>query len=285
MKLGIKLTMDIVFKTVFADEAHANLTTSLVNSVLEKAIKPRAVHLSLLNPSRLGQFQGDKDVILDIRAVDEKEREFQIELQVETFETLPRRMLQNWASCYLGRLKKGQKYKVLRPVVSIWILEHPLFHDGAWFHAFSLRDEKTGTVASDDILILVVELPGWIAAWREGRGKAVASSLDRWLYLMWRAEEIDPAEPPAEVASGEYREALEIMAAWTKSDIARDAYRRRMEYQWTMNSIKDEAREAGLAEGERKGKQEAAKRLKDLGVDLDVIAQATGLSKEEVERL
>ena len=300
MKLGIKLTMDIVFRTVFADEAHANLTASLVNSVLEKAGRPKAASLTILNPSRLGQFQDDKDVILDVRAVDEAEREFQIEVQVETFEALPRRILYNWASCYLGRLKKGRDYEALRPVVSIWILERPLFRDGSWFHAFSLRDEKTGRVMSDDILLLVVELPAWIAARGKYLGKTVAQSLDCWLYLLWKAEEIDPVEPPPEVAGGEYREALEIMAAWTKRDIARDLYRRRMDYQRTMATIKAEAtrkaREAhaaGLAEGRAEareaalaeGKQEAAKRLRALGVDLDIIAQAIGLSKEEIERL
>ncbi|HEY9594592.1 MAG TPA: Rpn family recombination-promoting nuclease/putative transposase [Spirochaetia bacterium] len=296
MKLGIKLTVDVVFKTVFADEAHTRLTTCLVNSVLEQAGRPRAARLTLLNPYRLGQFHDDKDVILDVRAVDEAEREFQIELQIETYETLPRRMLHNWAACYLGRLKKGQDFKVLRPVVSIWILEHPLFRDGSWFHILSLRDEETDRVASDDILILVVELPAWIAARGEHLRETVAHSLDRWLYLLWKAEEIDPAEPPSEVAGGEYREALEIMAAYTKSEMAREIYLRRLDLQRERATIKAEAaeaveaakaaaREAGLAEGIGKSARETAKALKELGVNSDVIAKATKLSRAEVEGL
>ena len=95
MKLVIKLTVDVVSKTVFADKKHSGLTTSLVNALLEQAGRPRATDLLLLNPYRLGQFLDDKHAILDIRAVDENEREFQIELQVETFKTLPRRMLHN----------------------------------------------------------------------------------------------------------------------------------------------------------------------------------------------
>jgi len=105
--------------------------------------------------------------------------------------------------------------------------------------------------------------------------------MDRWLYLLWKGEEIDPAEPPAEVAGGEYREAPETTAAYTKSEMARELYLRRLDLQRTMAKIKAEAREAGLAEG----RQETAKRLKELGVGLDIIIQATGLSREEIAKL
>ena len=311
MKLGIKATVDLVFKTVFGNEAHAGLTASLVNSVLERAGRRKAASLAILNPIRLGLFREDKDIVLDIRAVDEEKREFQIEVQVEAFEALPRRMLHNWAACYLGRLKKGEDYKALRPVVSIWILEGMLFRDGSWFHTFSLRDEASGEAAIDDILVITVELPAWIAARGEHLGDLVVASLDRWLYLLWKAEETDPADPPPELAGGEYQEALEIMAAYTKSDIARDAYRRRMDYQRTMSTIKAEAIETGLAEGLAVGRAEGhaeghaegraegraegevegarrqafetARRLKALGFAPDLIATGTGLTREEVE--
>ena len=50
-----------------------------------------------------------------------------------------------------------------------------------------------------------------------------------------------------------------------------------------------EGRAEGLAEGLAKGRTEVkldtAKKLKELNVDIDIIIQSTGLSKEEVEKL
>ncbi|WP_405374944.1 hypothetical protein, partial [Pseudobutyrivibrio sp.] len=48
---------------------------------------------------------------------------------------------------------------------------------------------------------------------------------------------------------------------------------------------KREGHAEGVAEGEQKEKIRTAKNLKQLGVDIETIAQATGLPKEEIERL
>ena len=45
------------------------------------------------------------------------------------------------------------------------------------------------------------------------------------------------------------------------------------------------ARKQGFAEGMEKASRDYAKKFKELGVDVQIIAQATGLSQEEVEAL
>ena len=44
-------------------------------------------------------------------------------------------------------------------------------------------------------------------------------------------------------------------------------------------------REEGRAEGRIEEKKESTRNLKKLGVAIDVISQATGLSEEEIEKL
>ena len=48
---------------------------------------------------------------------------------------------------------------------------------------------------------------------------------------------------------------------------------------------REEGREEGLKEGVREANLNNARNLKKLGVAIDVISQATGLSKEEIEAL
>ena len=47
----------------------------------------------------------------------------------------------------------------------------------------------------------------------------------------------------------------------------------------------EQGRSEGLAEGEASGRAAVAKALKDKGVAIDIIAETSGLSKEDVERL
>ena len=56
-----------------------------------------------------------------------------------------------------------------------------------------------------------------------------------------------------------------------------------------LSSAERKGREEGIAEGVAKGEREEklrnAKSFKDLGVDIEKISKATGLTKEEIERL
>ena len=47
----------------------------------------------------------------------------------------------------------------------------------------------------------------------------------------------------------------------------------------------EEGLNKGLIKGREEEKRENARNLKKLGIAIDVISQATGLSKEEIERL
>jgi predicted transposase/invertase (TIGR01784 family) len=66
-------------------------------------------------------------------------------------------------------------------------------------------------------------------------------------------------------------------------------YEGRRKAQLDKNSMISDAHKEGLAEGEAKGKVEGriedARNLKRLGVAMDIIVQATGLTKDEVECL
>lgn len=317
MKIGIKPTVDVVFKTVFGSEEHSGVTAEFLNAILEHEGRAKARSLTILNPLRLGQFHGDKDAVLDVRAEDEAGREFQLEVQVRAYADLPRRMIHNWASCYLSRLRKGERYEGLRPVISIWILEGALEREGGWFRSYALRDPKDGTILCADAAILVLELSRWAKEHALEAGPILETELDRWLYFLWKGEELDPEQALGSYSNERIREALETMAVFTKSEAARDLYRRRMEYRMEQASIRAEDREAGMAEGRalglaegrvegralgleegrQEGRQEGrtegeaealravASRLKREGLDLNLIARTTGLTKEEIEAL
>ncbi|HUX38254.1 MAG TPA: Rpn family recombination-promoting nuclease/putative transposase [Rectinemataceae bacterium] len=313
MRTGIKPTVDVVFKKIFGSRLHEGITLDFLNALLPLVGLPEAAELHIANPFRLGDFEGDKEIAVDIHIHDREGREFQIEMQVRRDNALGARMLDNWARLYSGQIAKGHDYRLHRPVIAIWILSHSFFEDGDWLHAFRISDGKRARGLGEDFLIVTIELP-------KGESLSIApnrtkfdSGMGDWLWFLSHGQDIDPESANFGALRKEIREAVEIMRVFTKAYKARYTYDRRLEWERTINAWKNDAREEGLeegrsvgrelglaegrekglaegkaegkAEGERVKAQEDARRLKALGVSLDIISKATGLSESEIESL
>ena len=63
MVLGIQPTVDVVFKKLFGSPEHSELTLSFVNSILPLVGKGKATSLEIINPFRLAEFQGDREIL------------------------------------------------------------------------------------------------------------------------------------------------------------------------------------------------------------------------------
>ncbi|MBR1542029.1 MAG: hypothetical protein IJ628_05400, partial [Bacteroidaceae bacterium] len=74
---------------------------------------------------------------------------------------------------------------------------------------------------------------------------------------------------------------MEVELDWSEQ-VAYDRYLKQM---WDYDNMLRGEREYARAEGEAKGEAKVAKNLKSLGVPIDIIMQASGLTKEQVEAL
>ena len=72
MLLGIKPTVDFVFKKVFGSPENIPVLIGLLNAIL-KLVHP-IVHVEILNPFSYQEFADEKLVVLDIRARDSSGR-------------------------------------------------------------------------------------------------------------------------------------------------------------------------------------------------------------------
>lgn len=297
MELGIKATVDVVFKKVFGSREHSRVALSFLNALLAEIGRPMARSIDILDPYETGRFFANKDTILDIKAEDETGRTFQVEMQVRAYPTLRRRMLGNWASLYSSQLAKGQEDGEHLPVISIWLVASGFFPESTWIESWVSRGERMAEVLHEDLLIVAVDLARWRSLRESSQKDILESGIDRWLYLITESEHIDPDFPPGAITGPEYEEAIEIMAVFTKEDVERDRYFNRIEYQRMMADMKRDFREEGLAEGREAGREEGreegrriqaredARRLKARGVDLEIILEATGLARDEIEEV
>ena len=75
------------------------------------------------------------------------------------------------------------------------------------------------------------------------------------------------------------------MPGTASPNMDRAEYEESLKVFWDFSNVLSTAERKGRAEGERNEKLRSAKNLKALGVDVETISKATGLTKDEIESL
>jgi len=124
-----------------------------------------------------------------------------------------------------------------------------------------------------------------------GFNQVAKSPLEEWIYYLNTGEIPSTATAPG---LEEARERLKL-DSMSKNELA--AYYRHLDniviLRDNINTEREEGRAEGIEEGLNKGllkgreeeKRENARNLKNLGIAIEIISQATGLSQEEIESL
>ena len=119
--------------------------------------------------------------------------------------------------------------------------------------------------------------------------------LDKWLYVIQNMNRLN--DKPAALTESIFHKLFDVAEIAQFSKVDRAEYEESLKVFWDFSNVLSSAerkgREEGLAEGIAKGVEKGeweeklrnAKSFKDLGVDVEKISKATGLTKEEIERL
>ena len=144
--VGIIPRIDLVFRTLMDDPV-------ILLDFLNAVIVPRVpiVSVQILN-SDVRDLLGERSAIVDVKAMDAQGRVYQIEMQTWNHAGLQKRILFDWAALYRSLIKAGDtNYHLLRPVISIWLLNQNLFPNAAQYHHhFAVMDTRGQTVLSQD---------------------------------------------------------------------------------------------------------------------------------------
>ncbi|MCB1189816.1 MAG: Rpn family recombination-promoting nuclease/putative transposase, partial [Leptospiraceae bacterium] len=110
----LKLTSDFLFKTLFSQ--NPDLLAYLVNSALGKA---QVSSVKIINPAIPKEILSDKLSVLDIKAKDQYNNIFHIEMQASPQDFYTKRAIYYWAKLYFRQLNQGNLYSDLKKVYSI----------------------------------------------------------------------------------------------------------------------------------------------------------------------
>lgn len=188
-RLNIRLINDFAFKTTFHNKA---ALTGLLSALLD--IDPADIRELEIRDSFLpGEYAEDKEGILDVKLVLNRDRKINIEIQVLPFANWEERSLFYLSKYFVEGLEKGTPYKMLDATIHISILAFPLFEDGTWYSVIEFRDRKTHRLYSDKMSLRVLQLSQLSKATPEERKSELYAwaqmiSADDWEVLKKMAE-------------------------------------------------------------------------------------------------
>jgi predicted transposase/invertase (TIGR01784 family) len=302
--------IDLVFRKLFGSEENADLLLSLLNGVLD--CHPCLTSLTIKNPYSLATYVGGKMSILDIKAVDEHGDWYDIEMQIGEHGYYGKRALYYVAKMYVDQLVEGATYTDLHRTIGIHLLDFDYFDDARYRRHFVFKDMETNEYLEHLSYqqLYFIEMRKFRKEWSE-----VSTLLDRWIAFFNRAQQVDThALPPQLSDEPTVRKAIETLDRISFTPQEREIYDAELKARLDDLEELRTAREKGLnegeaigeakgraqgraegraegeaigeAKGEAKGRTEAmketARNLLSAGVSAMVIAEATGMTLEEI---
>ena len=258
MKHRIDPKIDCVFKALLGAEHNRRLLIHFLNAILSGELSTPITEVIILNPYNEREFQSDKLSIVDVKARDQAQRLYQIEIQLLNLPDLPGRIVYGWANLYRSQLKKGDSYDQLKPAYSIWLLGETLRPEvDEVLHRFRLRDEQGRNLVAHGGI--------WLVELSKCKVDRVETEQERWLKFFVEGERLDDAHLPEWMQTTEMQQAMSTLQAFSEQERAYHRYQARQDYLRQQKSIENrlralraEAEQARAAEERERAEKEAA---------------------------
>lgn len=235
----------------------------------------------------------DKFNRVDIKAKNDKGEIILVEVQNSREADYLERLLYGVAKTITEHIELGHPYKEVKKVYSISIVyfdlgrgKDYLYHGQNRFVGVHTGDSLKITTREKEALVTRSPeeiFPEYILVRVNEFNQVATSPLEEWMtYLKEGTIRPDTQAPGLE-------EAREKLRYYSMSEEERRAYEAHLDAIVVQTDVittaKREGRAEGLAEGKKLANISTAQKLKSLGVPLEVIQSATGLSREDIDRL
>ncbi|QHT71818.1 Rpn family recombination-promoting nuclease/putative transposase [Rhodocytophaga rosea] len=269
-----------------------HLLIDFLNQVLGD--RERILDLTYLNTENQGKTEWDRKAIFDLYCENEKGEKFIIELQNVKQEFFKDRSIFYASFPIQEQAPKGKDWDYyLNAVYTIGILNFS-FPDKSskerYLREVQLLDDQTFEIFYDKLAFIYLEMPKF----RKSEAELV-THLDKWMYVLKNLPKLQvrPAKLQEKVFEKLFSEAE--IAKLTPEDMRtyEESLKTYRDNYIVLETARKEGKQEGIDEGIEKGieigasqrETEIARRLKQKGVDIEVIAETTGLSKEQIEQL
>lgn len=159
MKKMIPAYNDLFIKYLLGSECNNEILLEFINAVLQEIGLDPIVSATIKNPFNISDVQGGKETIVDVKAVDNRGRLYDVEIQSNYQPYFINRSLNYWAKMYSSQQNRGSIYEDLKPVICINILNYVQIKGDNFFSTFLIKNKDTNDVLTDNLIINFIELP------------------------------------------------------------------------------------------------------------------------------
>jgi predicted transposase/invertase (TIGR01784 family) len=281
---------DFGFKKLFGEEGSIDLLMDFLNQLLP--IEHKIVSLSFKNPEQAGAIAAERRAIFDLHCEDEKGQKFIVEMQKAKIKFFKDRAVFYTTFPIREQAEKGEWDFRLTPIYCVAIL------DFTFDEARDRKDYVTNVNLKDQycqvfynkLTYVFVEMPRFTKTEQE-----LQSHKEKWLYFLKNLEDFQ--DIPDILKEDVFIKGFEI------AEIANFDARQLAEYEESLKVYRDLkgvvdtsyeegleegvmiGEERGLKKGEKKKALEMARMMKKKSYPVEEIAELTGLTPEEIEKL
>ncbi len=276
MKKRLKAKNDFIFQRIFGRKENKDILLSLLNAILELSEDNMLNDIELMDNTKLEKDRiEDKQGVLDVRAKTINGIQINIEIQLVNQYNMDKRTLFYWSKMFTEQITVGQGFDELKKTITINILDFSFIDLNRYHTSYHLKEDREPDYTLTDVLeIHFIELPKF-----KRYEPDITKPLDRWLlFLEDSSSEVIEVLKQKDPAIAKAEEVLD----WLSSD--EETVRL---YELREKAIYDEvtrikgAKEEGIAIGIEK----VAKNMLNQGIDINIICNVTGLSKETITRI
>ena len=301
----LPLVIDYVFKRVFAYKGNEDVLADFLESILNVKIEK----LEVKNPEMMKNSREEKLGVLDIK-VETKENIIDLEMQLEDEENIEEREATYMGKLLSEQLEVGDEYKKLKKSVVIFITNFNKYETNTYHNVAKMRFEKINKdeyvdmgykeeeqIGNKYIEFHVIELPKFIK-----KNPGVEKRLEQWLWLIvGRKEKVEMAVKE----NKKVKKADKVLERISKDPKERERYEAILKAEFNQKISNQKFMDKGIIEGEARGKIigreegkkegrkegekqkqiEIAKKMLNKNKPIEEIAEFTGLTEEEVNKL
>ena len=269
---------DVGFKKIFGQEINKDLLIDFLNSLLkgERVIN----NVTFLDKEQLGEFKDDRSLIYDVYCETDSGEKIIVEMQNKSQPYFKSRSIYYAAQSVARQGERGSLWNF--DVKAVYCISFLNFQQEGISEKFrtdiALMDMHTKMPFSDKIRLIYLQLPLFTKDVSE-----CESQFERWIYVLKNMEKLN--RYPFEIKDKVFKKLIETcdVASWTREE--RIKYDRALKRYRDTIAVMEGQKKEGKEEGRKEAQMEIARNLKESGIPIDVIAQSTGLSVEEINNL
>ena len=277
---------DYAFKKLFGTEENKDIMVEFISLVTSLG-KDDFDDVRIENSEQIPRFYNDKTGRLDIKIRLNDGRKIDVEMQNSYFDYYPKRSIFYCSKLLHDHFISGLQYANLKKCIAINVLNSSFKLSGKVHSVYQIREREDQSLLDELLEIHFLDLTKL--------KKDNLTSLEKWLMFI----KTDSKEERYMLVQGNpvMTKANRVMDIFYLDEQERKRYEAAWEYESERLSMISESerkglergKALGLVEGEARGFRQKALQdainFKRLGVSIAIISQATGLTKDEVERL